>query len=233
MTADEILALTPGEQLDQAIHTYVFGGSGPLMKYSTNDADGARIMDKLPLFVGRIEGGARYNPVRPWIAGVMSSDGAANAYVTRLTVAAPTRLIALSKAALLVIFQPAKSNQGAPRVTSEQAAKAIAARIGTPGARSPAAGAAAAQKAAEKRAADQLTREVKAAKKAAKLAGIPYVPRTATEVQDAARRPSAPQTVSQPAVFTGERSRRAPMPTRVKEFIPPQPIDTGGTPKTS
>ena len=234
MNPQDILALPPGPALDAAIHQFLFGGVGPVVAYSTDDREGAKIFDRMALFVGRVDSGPKYNAGRPWIAGVFAYENSVNGYVTRLSVTAPTRLIALCKAALLVLFQPAKSDRvaspAAPRASSsEQAAKELAARIGTPGARNPAAGVRAAKEAADKRAADKARRDEKAAKKAAKLAGRPYVPQApAAPVQEPARPLRTAPTIAQPAVFTGERGRRAPMPTRPKEFIAPQPIDTGG-----
>jgi hypothetical protein len=236
MNANDILALPPGPALDQAVHQFIFGGVGPTVPYSTDDREAAKIFDRMALFVGRVDSGPKYNAGRPWIAGVLAHEPSVNGYVTRLSVTAPSRLIALCKAALLVMFQPAKSDRGAspaaPRASSsEQAAKELAARIGTPGARNPAAGIRAAKEAADKRAADRIKRDEKAAKKAAKLAGVPYVsnPRKAQR-EEPPERPArvAPAHVQQPAVFTGERGRRTPMPRRPKEFIAPQPIDTGG-----
>lgn len=232
MNSATILALPPGPELDQAIHTFLIGGTGPVEPYSTSDAAGAKILDRMGLFVGRVDSGPKYTPGKPWLAGVLAYEPTVSGYVTRLSVSAPTRLSALCKAALLVLFQPAKSDRVALVRPSEQAARELAARIGTPGARNPAAGVRAAQEAAAKRAADKAKRDEKAAKKAAKLAGKPYVPQPARA--EAPTPPPAPHrapTVPQPAVFTGERNRRAPMPTRPKEFVPPQPIDTGGSEK--
>lgn len=237
MNAQTILALTPGPELDQAVNTFLFGGANPTDKFSTDDASCAKILDRLSMFVGRIDSGPKYSPGKPWIAGVFAWEPTISGYVTRLSVTAPTRTVALCKAALLVVFQPAKSDRVAspavPRASSsEQAAKELAARIGTPGARNPAAGVRAAQEAADKRAADRAKRDEKAARKAAKLAGVPYVPKAAqTPASEPPRPPRLAPAIAQPAVFTGERGRRAPMPTRPKEFIAPQPIDTGGNDK--
>jgi hypothetical protein len=234
MNAQDILALPPGPALDQAVNTFVFGGANPADKFSTDDVASAKILDRLNLFVGHVNSGPKFNPARPWLAGVLAYENSVSGYVTRLSVTAPTRGIAIAKAALLVMFQPAKSDRVAspvaPRASSsEQAAKELAARIGTPGARNPAAGVRAAKEAAEKRAADLAKRDEKAARKAAKLAGRPYVPPApAAPATEPPRPPRAAPVIAQPAVFTGERGRRAPMPTRPKEFVPPQPIDTGG-----
>lgn len=232
MNSADILALTPGTQLDQAVNAFIFGNANPTDRFSTDDAAGAKILDRMSLFVGRIDSGPKFSPGRPWIAGVLAWEPTVSGYVTRLSVTAPTRLVALCKAALLVIFHPAKSDRAPVRVSSADAARELAARIGTPGARNPAAGVRAAEEAAEKRRAAKQAQEDKAARKSARMAGLPVPKRGAV--------PAAPQpapaprrgpVVPQPAVFTGARGRRQPMPVRPKEFIGAQPIDTGGNDK--
>lgn len=138
MTSDEILALTPGPQLDAAIHLHVFSNPGKAPAYSTKDAAGMKILDRLPLFVGKLDPAhPKYDSSRPFVAGTLAHEPSLNGDVTRLRVTAPSRLVALCKAALLVVLRPAKAERPAPRQSSAEQARDIAARIGTPAARNP------------------------------------------------------------------------------------------------
>lgn len=134
MTTEQILALPAGPELDQAVHTAVFGGRGRLVPYSTKDAAGLKLLDRLPLFVARIpENHPQFDPLRPFVAGTLTHHFDLKADVTTLRVTAATRLIAICKAALIIGGQPSRLERPSP--SPQEQARDIAARIGTPAAR--------------------------------------------------------------------------------------------------
>jgi hypothetical protein len=141
MTSAEILALPPGPELDKAVHLFVFSNDGKARYYSTKDADGIRLLDKLPLFVARIpDNHPNYEASRPFCAGTLIHNPDVKGDMTALRVTASTRLVALCKAALIVVLRPAKTSDrqaATPQGSSANAANArdLAARIGTPAAR--------------------------------------------------------------------------------------------------
>lgn len=138
MTHENILALQPGPELDQAVHVAVFGGIGKLAPYSTKDSAGLKVLDRLPLFIGRVDPShPRFDASRPWVSGTLTHNAEIKGDMTALRVTAPTRGVALCKAALLVLLRPARAERPAPRQSSADAAREVAARIGTPAARNP------------------------------------------------------------------------------------------------
>ena len=118
MSIADILAIPPGLALDEAIHKYAFGLTGRAPAYSTSDADGITLLDKLPLYVARID--PPRDASRPWIAGTMSHDPTRQIEYTTLRVAAATRMAALCKATLLVVFKPAPAVRVAPAAPAPQ-----------------------------------------------------------------------------------------------------------------
>lgn len=206
MTHTEILALTPGPDLDQAVHLFVFNQTGDAPRYSTDDAAGIKLLDRLPLFVARVDPShPQLDPSRPWIAGTLAHEPAFKGDVTTLRVSAPTRLTALCKAALLVVLRPARVNTASPESSRTQA-QDVAARIGTPAARNPRATVPTRGKPGPK-------------------------PRGKAKIE-----PPAPQIrtrgANQPRVFVHGNEKLAPMPKRTKEFIAPQPLATIGGAQT-
>lgn len=146
MTTNEILALTPGPALDQAVHNFVYSNAGKCKPYSTKDTHGIALLDRLPLFVARLpDNHPTFDPSRPFAAGTLAHNADLKGDMTALRVTAPTRLVALCKAALLVVLRPAKADRATIQQSPEAAAKAVAARIGTPAARGPGAAARVAQ----------------------------------------------------------------------------------------
>lgn len=138
MTTDEILSLAAGPTLDAAVHVHVFSNTGKASRYSTRDSAGMKVLDKLPLFVGRVSPAhPHFDVARPWIAGTLTHNPDIKGDMTALRVTAGTRLVALCKAALLVVLRPAKAERPGPRQSPADAARAVAARIGTPAARNP------------------------------------------------------------------------------------------------
>jgi hypothetical protein len=208
MTNNEILALTTGPELDRAVNIYVFNDTGKTAPaFSTSDADGMKLLDKLPLFVARVDPAhPNLDHSRPWIAGTLTWEPTVKGDVTSLRVAAPTRLTALCKAALLFTLRPAKAGRAAQQATPAEAARAIAARIGTPAARRP--GQLAAQNA---------PRPGKPGPKPRQTA--PQLP------ERTARDPRLPP---QPAIFTTAANAREPLPKRIKEFRGPTPLPVAG-----
>lgn len=137
MNTDEILALQAGPALDQAVHSVIFGSTGKLPAYSTREASALALMDRLPLFVGRVDAShPMFDAARPFVAGLLTYDRTLSGDVTRIRVTGPTRMVALCKAALLVALRPARQEARRPQSTAD-AARELAARIGTPAARNP------------------------------------------------------------------------------------------------
>lgn len=137
MTPQQILALTPGPELDKAVSIYCFNSpAGKRPAYSTDDAAGMKLLDRFPLFVARVDDGhpAR-DPSRPFVAGTLAHEPSIRGDVTTLRVSAPTRMTALCKAALLFSLRPSQPQRGAK--SSADQAREVAARIGTPAARRP------------------------------------------------------------------------------------------------
>lgn len=115
MTPQDALALTPGPELDQAVNLHVFNSAAKAPAFSTSDVEGIRLLDKLPLFVARVNPShPHFDTARPWIAGTLAFDAATKGDVTTLRVASATRLAAICKAALLVTLQPAVITRAAP-----------------------------------------------------------------------------------------------------------------------
>jgi len=145
MNATDVIALQPGQPLDQAVHALIFNNSGPVQPYSTEDGAGMAILDRVPMFVGRV--GLQHPKLdlnRPWVAGTLSFDPNFKGDITSLRVTAATRLVALCKAALIFTLSPAAgpapraaASQPRSNPASQQAAKDIARRVGTKRARSP------------------------------------------------------------------------------------------------
>lgn len=201
MTPSDILALPPGPDLDRAVQTYVFNATGKVPAFSTDSTTGLRLLDRLPLFVGRVDPShPHFDPSRPWIAGTLAYEATVKGDMTSLRVAAPTMLTALTKAALLFTLRPARTQRSGPQTSPEQAARAIAARIGTPAARNPNAAIPVRQ--------DGQPRG-KSGPKPRQLAGVP---------------PARPQ----PSIFTNARDKRQPMPKRPESFQGPTPQPVAG-----
>lgn len=144
MNAAEILALQSGQPLDATVHSYIFNNAGPVLPYSTESAVALGILDRLPLFVGRVAPThPKIDPARPWISGTLTHEPSFKGDVTALRVTGPTLAIALCKAALIFTMKPATGP--APRAAaqprsnpaSEQAARDVARRVGTKRARNP------------------------------------------------------------------------------------------------
>lgn len=117
MQPDQILSLQPGHELDKAVHAVVFANDGRLFKYSTTDSCAAKLLDRLPLFVGRVDPThAKFDINRPWVAGTLAHDPATKGDLTVLRVTSATRMGALCKAALLLVLHPPQSAQPAGRM---------------------------------------------------------------------------------------------------------------------
>lgn len=137
MNPDDILALTPGPQLDAAVHTHIFNRKGKPAAYSTRSTDAITLIDRLPLFVARVDPAhPRFDAARPFIAGTLAHEPSVKGDVTLLRVSAATLSVALTKAALLYTFREVKAPRPA-RTTAADQARDIVARIGTPAARHP------------------------------------------------------------------------------------------------
>lgn len=130
MTTEQILALQPGPELDQAVHASIFGGVGKVKAFSTKDADAITLLDKLPLYVSATAPThPKYDPARPFHAGTLVPEATVKGDVTRLRLTAATRAVALCKAALMLAH-------GNVRTTAPtQPAPSLAAIVGTPAAR--------------------------------------------------------------------------------------------------
>lgn len=224
MTSADILSLSPGLPLDQAVSIYVMGESGKPLPYSTDEAHALKLLDRLNLFVGRVPADSpKQDPSRPFVAGTLGFDAASSGEVARLRVTAGTRMIALCKAALLVIFAPAKSGREsnrapAPTPQPSTAARELAARVGTPAARGPIAAAArAAEKQRKAAAAKQPRGKVKIG------GGVASAPVRTQHV------PQNPPRRNQPGIFVHAGDKRQPMPKRTEEFKGPVPFQTVGT----
>lgn len=231
MTSAEILAIPPGPALDLAVHQYCLGGIGDPLPYSTSEADAVKILDRLSLFVGRVSPQhSRFDPNRPYVAGTLVFDQATGGDTSRIRVTAATRMIALCKAALIVVLQPAKLDKKTAAQTAQEKARELAARVGTPGARSVAAGIKAAEAAKQKRSAAAVLKEQRESKKAARLlkkAGV-VAPE---QVSRPAKNSDLPVRTgpAQPGVASRTPRQLQPMPARPKEFIEPKKINTGGS----
>lgn len=215
MTTQDILALSPGAPLDQAVHQFVFGETGKAPAYSTDEATALRLLDRLPMFVGRVPADyPKQDPARPFVAGTLRFEPAISGEAAGLRVSAASRAVAICKAALLVIFQPAKTNAGRQpgaasiTVQTQTPAQELAARVGTPAARGPLAAAAAAAQKQRKAAAKAPRGKVKIG------GGVASAPVRAPAVaQNPPRR-------NQPGVFVHAREQLKPMPPRNLKSIP-------------
>jgi hypothetical protein len=107
ITTKEILALSPGPELDAAVHQHVYQATGLAPAYSQQDTEGLKLLEKHALFVGRIDAQhPAYSPEKPWCAGTLAHSTQAAGDITTLRVVSSTRLSALCKAALIVATQP-------------------------------------------------------------------------------------------------------------------------------
>ncbi len=150
MNSAEIIALPSGKPLDEAVHSYVFNNTGPVLPYSTSDEAGIELLDRLPLFIGRVSPAhPRFDPQRAWVAGTLTHDPNFKGDITSLRVTASARMVALCKAALIFTLKPAAAPAGSQRAApapqppsaSANEARELARRVGTKKARNPKAGA--------------------------------------------------------------------------------------------
>lgn len=203
MNPTDIIALQPGKQLDEAVHAVIFNNTGPLLPYSTADTACVAILDRAPLFVGRVgPHHPKFDISRPWVAGTLTFDPNFKGDITSLRVTAGTRAVALCKAALIFTLKPAaeaprrQPAQAVSTPASAAAAREVARRVGTKRARNP--------------------------KAAAQEPPPPPKRSASTGAKPAFNRPP------QPAAFRGG-SAFAPMPKRPSKFVGPTPLPVAGS----
>lgn len=205
MTAQEILALN-GPALDNAVHVYVMGAKGEPAPYSTDDAVGMKLLDRLPLYVGRIDSKhPELKAERPWQAGILVHEPTVKGDVTRLRVTAPTRLAAICKAALIFVLGGARVDH-APAALARATATPTRAPVQTPAAAAP----------VEKVPAGRRNGTTATKRKGGKKKIAPAVNKPALHAQ-------SPKSPYRPPV------QRPPMPPRTTKFIAPTPIAAAGT----
>lgn len=208
MNIPDIIALQPGPALDSAVHLHVFAQKdSPAPLYSFNDAAAITILDRLPLYVGRVE--PTSDPARPWSAGILAHDPAGKMDYTALRVLAPTKAVALCKAALLHMFRDGGRPAVAKGANHESAESAVA-RVGTARANNPNFKAPTRPMLDPNRPMGLKSRRIEAAR-LAKLAGK----KGRVTVSESA----APSKINQPRVFAGANTPLPPMPER-KPIVP-------------
>lgn len=200
MNTNDVLALAPGPALDEAVHRHVYGESGhePAPAFSTDFAAGALLLDRLPLFVARVE--KPKDPAKPWIAGTIAPDMEATSWRTTLTVSGPTMLGVLCRAALLVALKSPPIVAAEPKsgpVVVKPAAAMMTRRGDPAGARL------------------LPNRKANGSKVPVKAPDRAPVPAKATQ------RPIP--AIRQPSIFLGARSKLAPLPKRKPFLMPGDP----------
>lgn len=101
LTVQEILAMKPGKELDQAVHRFAMGRPGPAPAYSTKSEVAVGILAHLHIGVAQLSPKTPgYKPERPFVAFSLDR-GTPGTFVTTVSVTAATLPLALSKMALL------------------------------------------------------------------------------------------------------------------------------------
>ncbi len=114
------MAMQAGHELDRAVHLTVFGNAaGKIPAYSTDEKVAMRLLDRLPLFVASLSPDhGKFDPQRPFVAGQLIWNGSLGADASRLRVTSSDKLVALCKAALLLVSQRTKAPGAAPAQTN-------------------------------------------------------------------------------------------------------------------
>ena len=104
MSPAEIVKMPAGPALDTLVHQQVFEARGKAPPYSTDDTVAITILDRLPLFLARVDPGKPdYNPEKPYVAGRLQHENSVRGDITILRVVGRTKALVLAKAALMTL----------------------------------------------------------------------------------------------------------------------------------
>lgn len=107
MTADEIVKMPAGPELDRMVHSQALGKPGRALKYSTDPAAAITLVVQLPIGVARVQQNSpAYNPEKPFVAFVLERHTQLLTFFTPTTIVCATLPLALSKMALLFAIAP-------------------------------------------------------------------------------------------------------------------------------